>query len=354
MVPPPGMVERVWPFLQSLRDLQAMAYSQWRQEFIELLEYLGKILLQDVAVLHDNLACSIVSCDPFNTSEYQEYRKELLESIASDESPDPSNFRHVSLELHDVKSDVAEIKNLLVEHVIPRLLQAQPPSRWSSSIRDYAVVRQQSTATSRSAGSTSAAAGAAAGAASEQSVSRVAVSPVYQNPNDTSTWQPNRPELPPFAATYEFLKYTSIRDLVDEYSVGSRGRPALKDIENYFGPGRRGRSGSRPSWRSKNLRKSTKYDKRFCLNKNVYDLIDKGKSVEDLEGIVHLNNPELMEDPVNQKNGSVVKWLIAYLQQNKEGYDQRRSKANAAHATKKRKREEIARERALQEDGQDE
>ena len=229
--------------------------------------------------------------------------------------------------------------------------QVQPPSRRSNSIRDYAVVRQHSTATSRSAESRSV---GAAAAASEQSVSQVVVSPVYQNPNDTSTWKPSRPELPPFAATHEFLKCTSIRDLVDEYSVGSRGRPALKDIEMHFGPGTRGRSGKSPSWRSKNLRKSTKYDRRYCLNKNIYDLIDKGKSVEDLEEIVHLNNPELMEDPKNHKNGNVVKWLIRYLQQNKDGYDQRRSKANAAHATKKRKREEMAREQAGQEDSQGE
>ena len=77
--------------------------------------------------------------------------------------------------------------------------------------------------------------------------------------------------------------------------------------------------------------------------------------MEDLEEIVHLNNPELMEDPKNHKNGNVVKWLIRYLQQqNKDGCDQRRSKANAAHATKKRKREEMAREQAGQEDSQDE
>ena len=76
--------------------------------------------------------------------------------------------------------------------------------------------------------------------------------------------------------------------------------------------------------------------------------------MEDLEEIVHLNNPELMEDPKNHKNGNVVKWLIRHLQQNKDGCDQRRSKANAAHATKKRKREEMAREQSGQEDSQDE
>ena len=56
----------------------------------------------------------------------------------------------------------------------------------------------------------------------------------------------------------------------------------------------------------------------------------------------------------NPTNGKLVQWLIKYMQQNKDGYDGRRGRANAAHATKKRKREEMAREQAGQEDSQDE
>lgn len=361
VLPPPGMVERVWPFLQSLRDLQTRTYSQWRQEFIELLEYLGKILLQDVAVLHDSLACSIVSCDPFNTCEYQEYRKELLESISGDASPDPANFRHVSLELHDIKSAVEEMKALLADVLQGRARQQFPRTAPSGSIRDYAVRRQSTTASASSLVQPIRRQQRAVhvpvqvdAAPVRQSASQLSVSSVYQNPNDTSTWRPRRPELPPFAANYEFLQYTSIKDLLEEYLVGSRGRPALKDIEKYFGPKKRGKSGKFPSWRSRSLRGSKKYDKKFCLNKNIYDLIDENKTieqtVEQFQQIVHENNPEMMQGK-NPINGKLVQWLIKYLQQNKEGYGERRGRANAAHLTKKRKREEMAQQQAQQQGG---
>ena len=85
------------------------------------------------------------------------------------------------------------------------------------------------------------------------------------------------------------------------------------------------------------MRGSRKYDKTFCLNKNIYDLIDKGESIESLEQTVRLNNPEIMEGS-NQTNGKLVKWLIQFVQQNKDGYDKRADASKLGHATKKRKR----------------
>ena len=125
----------------------------------------------------------------------------------------------------------------------------------------------------------------------------------------------------------------------------------------HFGPKKRGKSGKFPSWRSCSLRGSKKYDKRFCLNKNIYDLIDESKTVdqtvEQFEQMVHDNNPETMQGK-NPTNGKLVQWLIKYLQQNKDGYNARRGRANAARVTKKRKREEAARQEAQQqEDGQE-
>ena len=148
------------------------------------------------------------------------------------------------MELRDIKSDLKEMTALLGDVVDALQGRAQPPHQRTGSIRDFAVRRQQSAATSMSAGSIRRQQSAATSRSESdvapvgQSVSQVSVSSVYQNPNDTSTWRPKRPGLPPFAANYEFLQYTSIKDLVEEYLIGSRGRPALKDIEKYFGPKR--------------------------------------------------------------------------------------------------------------------
>ena len=83
----------------------------------------------------------------------------------------------------------------------------------------------------------------------------------------------------------------------------------------------------------------------------MYDLIDESKTIDQTVGqfeqIAHDNNPEMMQGN-NPTNGKLVQWLIKYLQQNKEGYNERRGRANAGHVTKKRKREE---QQQLLEDG---
>mmetsp|Transcript_13878 Transcript_13878/g.40588 ORF Transcript_13878/g.40588 Transcript_13878/m.40588 type:complete len:132 (+) Transcript_13878:725-1120(+) len=91
----PALVNRVFPFLDELRDMQSREFSHWRQEVIELLEFLGKVMLQDVAVIYDDLEnnCSLRLCDPFTSKYFFEYQQEVVEAVASDDSLDPSKFK---------------------------------------------------------------------------------------------------------------------------------------------------------------------------------------------------------------------------------------------------------------------
>lgn len=68
------------------------------------------MLLQDVAVIYDELSnnCSLLSCDPFTSPEYFEYRQRVVDAVASDKTLDPSQFQYDAIELREMRAEMRE------------------------------------------------------------------------------------------------------------------------------------------------------------------------------------------------------------------------------------------------------
>ena len=96
-------------------------------------------------------------------------------------------------------------------------------------------------------------------------------------------------------------------------------------IETYFGAGRK--RGRLPLWRSFTVRNTRKYDNEWCNRKQLYAAINRGVTKEALLNIVALNNEELHSDRASHSNGKLVRWLMRYLKEERDGFDRRRQSA---------------------------
>lgn len=90
-----------------------------------------------------------------------------------------------------------------------------------------------------------------------------------------NTWPVNPIDLPPFAASANFADLTNVKDFVDEYCHGLGDAPAIRDLEQAYGPKvRRGQDG-RYSWRSKRNRGNVRaWDVEFGKRFAAYAIID--------------------------------------------------------------------------------
>ena len=290
--PSADLVDRVFPFLPTLREANRRDYSVWIQETIELLEYLGKMLLQDIAVIKDDIQHSTLSHDPFSHGDFDEFQASLLEAIAADTSHDPSTFRSPAAEIRLAEERI----NKNVERLI------------SKAVVDIVA---------KVGGNLRAAAAPAAGAALVNAPAVPAPAPPPpqeprhqpppQMPHDVTTWRPRRLILPTFASQYVPDDLTTVEKFVKECLHGTRGRPPL-----YYGPGKK--RGNLPTWRSQSTRGAgiRKYDQLMCRRKKLYDQIDAGVTADGFYDVVRRENNELFSDPKYQRDGTILRWLIQY------------------------------------------
>ena len=154
-------------------------------------------------------------------------------------------------------------------------------------------------------------------------------------PHDVTTWTPRRLILPTFASQYVPDDLTTVEKFVKEYLHGTRGRPPLKQIEEYYGPGKK--RGNLPTWRSQSTRGAgiRKYDQQMCRRKKLYDQIDAGVTADGFYDVVRRENNELFSDPKYQRDGTILRWLIQYYTRKGSRYEENRRRA--IERNKKRK-----------------
>lgn len=126
-----------------------------------------------------------------------------------------------------------------------------------------------------------------------------------QHPLRPATWKLDEHEMPLFATQFRPDPLNTFRALVDEYSTGTRGRPAIHDIKAFFGPSRRILLGL-PSWRSAKVRGTRYIDSQICRRSRIYEKIDGGMTAKDLLTVVQENNPAFAEDETKMSNGAAV------------------------------------------------
>mmetsp|Transcript_34723 Transcript_34723/g.64045 ORF Transcript_34723/g.64045 Transcript_34723/m.64045 type:complete len:436 (-) Transcript_34723:95-1402(-) len=365
--PPEDLIERVFPFVDDLKEAQKAEFSQWRQEMIELLDFLAKVLLQDVAVIYDDIESVVKLVDPFTLPQFMEYRRQVLHAVKTDSSLDPSKFKSDEIELREMRAELKEDRAASVEwqeKVMERLeaierkigaagtraetaLAAADASAHTEEgtsrdnedarggefdgISDEGDGRTQDAPQAVPRQSTRGGEPAPEPASQERDIRRR-----EQSPDAVWTWRPQEREMPPFASNYLMMEPTTMEAFLDEYLTGLEGRPALKLIEAHFGPERRGRM---PSWRSKHVRGgSRRCDSAFAKRKVLYDLIDSGKTADDLLQIIREEKPELFTKPENLTNGKMVNWLIVHMRKRRAGYENRLAISKKALATKEQKR----------------
>lgn len=336
--PSDDLVLRVFPFVENMKAQNNIQYSQWLQEAIELLGYLGKVLLQDVAVLQGEIQHSILTHDPFCHEDFEEFREASLAAIASDTSHDPVTFKSPAMEIREAENRI----NKKISDVASDILEAVSGAARPMGIQAVG-------------GRIVAPAARILQAAEAITVQPAPVTPVAlrqrapQSPYDTSTWRPRQIELPDFAKNYVPDKPTTIQALIKEYAEGTRRRPPLRLIEKYFGPGRR--RGRLPSWRSQATRKTRKYDSQYCKQKKIYDKIDDGMSADDFLDVVRQENDSLFgSDGEYLINGKLVTWLISYYTKQHDGYARNKMQADRRNAKRKENRNSTSRSQDEEED----
>ena len=318
--PSEEMILRVFPFMTQMIAANQANYDQWLQETIEVLHFSAVVLLQDIAVVYDRLDAGILQYDPFNTDEFRTFRDEVQEAVASDDAPDPSTFRSAATEIREAKKEIiAAVKAELNQAVgamlaqlgsgqvgtpaQPRTAGVQPPPAPTP-----VLVREPMQ-----------------GLLHRPTANVPPVQPRRtQDPSEVSTWRPRQPDLPHFAKA-SFDKLTTIEAFISEYAEGTHGRPPLKLIERYFGPGPK--RGNWPSWRSEEVRRTQKYKVEWAKRKALYAAIDAGATAESLKDIVRNNNEELWNDKKKHGNGKLVRWLMRHHVEARPDFQRRRSKA---------------------------
>jgi len=327
-VQPSGdLVDRVFPFLPNLREVNVgRGHSVWLQEAVELLEYLGKILLQDVAVLRDDIQHSILSHDPFSHSDFDDFRARLLEAVGSDASHDPSTFRSPVMEVRLAEERTNKNIERLLSKAVGDISEMVRGNAHAPNLTDAAPVAAPAPAPAPAPAMRVQAvlAPLAPAAAPPEPVHQ----PRPQMPHDVTTWRPARPMLPSFASNYVPDGLTSVEKFIKEYLHGTKGRPPLKLTELYYGPGPK--RGNLPSWRSEKTRGTgiRKYDQQMCRRKKLYAQIDAGmEAAEEFYEVVRRENNELFEDPQNMHNGKMLKWLIQHYTRMGSRYEDNRKLA---------------------------
>ena len=190
----------------------------------------------------------------FSHSDFDEFQSSLREAINSDASHDPSSFRSPAIESRLAEERINKNTERIVSQAVSDIMQkignapaAQVPVPGPGGLLQARAAPLQATLQV-----------AAPAAPAEPAAPRPA-SPVQprhqpqpQMPNDLTTWRSKRLVLPAFASNYVPDELTSMEKFIAEYLHGTKHRPCLKDIEEYFGPGRR--RGKLPSWRSQDTR----------------------------------------------------------------------------------------------------
>jgi len=290
--PPPRLQKEVFGFI--IREYESFRNSgDWDdkydddgvREWIEMLEYLAVVLVQDLAVLYEKMKKHVVfSYEPFSDDTYGffTYRESLFEAMRNNAATRLQQTAQNAHERGDERcaqfaSDVlTSVGAMLGQNFMPSSGAARAafptvshsldgtPRRQLNEIHAAVVVSTTPTQEHEARVSSNSAAPSTPRAASPPTHDTAHDTPqpylFQQAPvvvNDPSTWPEDPDELPPFVRNVVLCdKPRTIRQIYTEYKYGLNGGPALKSLEEFYGPSKRNGRGSNPkfSWRSKQTR----------------------------------------------------------------------------------------------------
>jgi Transcriptional activator of glycolytic enzymes len=313
------------------------------RDFIALLAHFATVLWQDLAVMWLDMEDNIVFTQhPFadNSVGWVEFRDKARAFVAACPSPALS----IEAELARQRGDVRQAAVLEVvarecsgaggahardTHRLVASLAASAAAATSLSTLPQAALtalRVERAAATRQAEE-------AGAAAAEALAAEAAI-----NLKDPRSWPKVGPNetLPKFASSYEFESVISPQEVADEFLRGAEGKPAVRDLEEAYGPSiRTGSKLTGSSYRSRKVdpRGTQRKDNAFSKRKLAYDIIES----EGEEGVTRL------EAMVTAKFGSdaqattgQMEWLFRALTSERDGFEKRSQ--NAKEGAKKRAR----------------
>lgn len=144
---------------------------------------------------------------------------------------------------------------------------------------------------------------------------------------DTSTWPPsNVPVFPDFVRSITEMdtSITTVRELADEYFVGTKGRPPLRLVEQMYGVDARKRG---EHWRAKKFHDNSRkvyveFQKRLQVWSWLEEQHDLQQGIEELQAAIKKEFPN--EDPTRAH----LKWLVeTHMPSKKDGFAARSEQA---------------------------
>mmetsp|Transcript_8746 Transcript_8746/g.36216 ORF Transcript_8746/g.36216 Transcript_8746/m.36216 type:complete len:846 (-) Transcript_8746:343-2880(-) len=402
--PPEALTKKVFErLLKPYYDLKA-EYERWGDEskvvdvatqgFVKLLEYLAKVLAQDLALMQPEMSShACYSVMPFNDDSYgfKTFQKRLLDEMKNDGVEQLQATASEAQQRGDEKCanfarDVlSSVMSLLQRNGVvggdgvpdrqptasrfvdtPRRQVAEMHQRICGSGESARNAVAPSTPRAPRAPSTPSAPSATppnpATTPSTPSRGATAATSSEVQPfigqrlvvSDPSTWPPSDVEqLPPFAVVTTLLEApTSIQAMNEEYRRGRNGGAALKDLEQRYGPQKRTGCGKSPrhSWRSAHARgagKSRGFNLAFEKRKPVYDWLDRkiaeGMAEEDAVNELQRRIDEFSvpgKRTMWSKLEEFRKVLIKELRP--ESYEKNSKRAAEARARTKEKRQRVS------------
>ena len=329
--PPPELVVQVFPKVAELRETLSLSEQErgWAScpedvQFCDLCDYLACVMIQDVAACYDDVKHKrFMAHPPFNTQDFLKFKAELCRAMSDApanvamETADAAARRNDRETAGAIRECVAVVRTLQQGSGRAECGGGLPRSTEQQLARIDTNVEQIHTTV-------------VAGNGGSSGTCPEAPPPNYEI-SDPSSW-PTGAALPPFAVSTCFASLSTPEALVTEYLEGLEGTPAIKHLEEVYGPAKRKGQKQGWSWRSGKARGSTRgLDSEFTLRKSAYELVDSVGKETALERMNELTTRNGRGGKATQHQA--MKAMLQELASERDGFDERKAQA----AVRKRK-----------------
>lgn len=340
--PPKELWENVYPFYQALKKDLAENEEAYEVEpkdttvhgFLDLMETSAKYFLQDCAVMYEKMSDHPIFSTPLLMSpEFHDYRESLLASIAKLTAEEENKTCHSNSNSQIMEFLQKIYRKLTLSDGFEKATDCLTDSTHGSSFLGHSL------------GSSDSAIPSTVTAGPDHFGSVPPVPPVTPSPmaaaqqastfpaavaTDPTTWP--KDHTPNWAKNKAICNgLPSPAKLIQEYTQGFPVAPALKHLEEHYGPDKR----PRDSWRKGNTK-----NKAWCLRLPVYGMVEQLGAVAaeaKLVSIIQENYMDQIEPPgtTSEPGATIMNKLLLLLRQQKAGAQQRSEKAKQTHKRRK-------------------
>ena len=344
--PPDELWRAVWPFYNDLKvamDENPEAFDTPDERnttlvgFLVLMEHAAKYFLQDCAVMHDRMSEHEIFSTPVLASPaFFQFREELMNRMAQhteeEEKTKAQSVPHCTARIFEYLEKIYQ--RLTGTMGFEKLTLDDSADDSSSPSRSVplvfpavavAAVPAVVTAGPNHFGSVPPVAPVLLTPTPMEVAQQTKLAPVGVDLTQKDTWPQATPTWATNKAIHTGLKSPML--LIEEYTQGYPQPPALRDLEEKYGPDKQQRN----SWR-----KGSAKNKAWCIRRPVYRMVDMLGPIEAERSLVEMVQEHFTEEvPVgattSEPGPTVMNKLLQHLRKQRAGAKERSARAEETH-----------------------